>query len=83
MPLKHLSNFWRTLDIPLINYITNLMLTWPENCVVTSKATRDADPDADPAIAEVNNPTNVLFKIKDKDDDNKLLEQLKKDLKTY
>ena len=81
--LKHLSNFWRTLDIPLINCITNLMLTWPENCVVTSKATRDADPDADPAVAEVNNPTNVLFKIKDKDDDNKLLEQLKKDLKTY
>ena len=79
--LKHLSNFWRTLDIPLINCITNLMLTWPENCVVTSKATRDADPDADPAVAEVNNPTNVLFKIKDKDDDNKLLEQLKKDFK--
>ena len=79
--LKHLSNFWRALDIPLINYKTNLMLTWPENCVVTSKATRDADPDADPAVAEVNNPTNVLFKIKDKDDDNKLLEQLKKDFK--
>ena len=80
--LKHLSNFQRTLDIPLINYKTNLMLTWPGNCVITSKAARDADPDADPAVAAFNNPTNVLSKIKDKDDGNKLLEQLKKDLKT-
>ena len=81
--LKHLNNFWRTLDIPLINYKTNLMLTLPENCVIPRKAARDADADADPAVAAVNNPTNLLFKIKDKDDDNKLLEPLKKDLKTY
>ena len=58
------------------------MLTWPGNCVIRSKAARDADPDADPAVAAFNNPTNVLSKIKDKDDGNKLLEQLKKDLKT-
>ena len=31
--LKYLSNFWRTLDIPLINYEINIILTWPENCV--------------------------------------------------
>ena len=26
--LKHLSNFWRTLDIPLINCEIKLILTW-------------------------------------------------------
>ena len=31
--LKYLNNFWRTLDIPLINYKINIILTWPENCV--------------------------------------------------
>ena len=27
VPLKHLSNFWRTLNIPLINCETELILT--------------------------------------------------------
>ena len=58
----HLSNFWRTLDKPLINCGINPILTWSQNCVITSKATRDADPDA---VAAVNNPANVTFKIKD------------------
>ena len=48
-----------------INCEISLILTWPKNCVITSKATRDADPDADPAVAVVNNPTNPTFKIKD------------------
>ena len=38
--LKYLSNFWRTLDIPLINCEVSLTLTWSENCALTSKATR-------------------------------------------
>ena len=49
VPLRHLSNFWRTIDKPLINCEMDLILTWSENCVITSKATR-ADPDADPAV---------------------------------
>ena len=88
MSLKHLSNFWRTLDIPLINCERNHILTWSENCIITSKATRDADPDAGPAVAAVNNPTNAKFKTTDTklyvplftlstEDDNKLLQQLK------
>ena len=76
VPLKYLSNFWRALDIPLINCEVSLTLTWSENCVIRRKATRDADPDADPAVARINNPTNATFKIK-AEDDNKLLEQLK------
>ena len=66
MPLKHLSNFWRTLNIPLINCEINLILTWSENCLLTqSKATRDADPDADPVVAAIENPANATFKITD------------------
>ena len=29
VPLKYLSNFWRTLEMPLINCEVNLILTWP------------------------------------------------------
>ena len=61
VPLKYLSNFWRTLHIPLINCEISLNLTWSKNCVITSKATREADPDADPAVAGINNPTNATF----------------------
>ena len=53
VPLKYLSNFWRLLDIPLINSEINLFLTWSENYVFTSKATRDPDLDEDPAVAEL------------------------------
>ena len=65
MPLKYLGNVWRTLNIPLINCERNLILTWSENCVLTSKATRDANPNVNPAIAAVNNPINAIFKITD------------------
>ena len=33
-PLKHLSNFWITLEIPLINCEINLILIWYESCVI-------------------------------------------------
>ena len=36
VPLKYLSNFWRTLNMPLINCEVSLILTWSENCVITS-----------------------------------------------
>ena len=72
----------------LTNCEINLILTWSEKCVLTSKATIDADPDADPAVAAVDNPTNVTFKITNTklyfpvvtlstEDDNNFLEQLK------
>ena len=34
--LKYLSNFWRTLEMPLINCEVNLILTWSKDCVITS-----------------------------------------------
>ena len=36
VPLKHLSNFWKMLDIPLINCEVSLALRWSENFVITS-----------------------------------------------
>ena len=35
VPLKYLRNFWRTLEMPLINCEVNLILTWSSTCVVT------------------------------------------------
>ena len=36
VPLKYLSNLWRTLEMPLINCEVNLILTWSSNCVITN-----------------------------------------------
>ena len=36
VPLKYLGNFWRTLEMPLINCEVNLILTWSSTCVITN-----------------------------------------------
>ena len=36
IPLKYLSNFWRTLEMPLINCEVNLILTWSSTCVLVA-----------------------------------------------
>ena len=36
VPLKYLSNFWRTLEMPLINCEVNLILRWPSTCVLVA-----------------------------------------------
>ena len=36
VPLKYLSNLWRTLEMPFINSEVNLILTWSSTCVVTN-----------------------------------------------
>ena len=33
--LKYLSNFWRTLEMPLINCEVNLILTRSSTCIIT------------------------------------------------
>ena len=42
VPLKHSSNFWRSLDMPLINCEVSLILAWSENCVLTDITTQTA-----------------------------------------
>ena len=93
MPLKYFDNFWRTPDILLINCEVPLTLSWPENCVITSLEKRlvTAAQGDNPEVRD-DSPTNATFKIKDTKlyfsvvtlsaaDDNKLLEELKQDLK--
>ena len=36
VPLKYLSNFWRTFEMPLINCEDELVLDWSANCVIIS-----------------------------------------------
>ena len=36
VPLKYLSNFWRSLEMPLIDCKVELSLKWIENCVLTT-----------------------------------------------
>ena len=92
IPLKHLSNFWRNLNIPLINCEVELILTWFKNCVLIDKLTREANYGANPHVSEINNPENAIFQITDrklyvpvvtlsKENDVKLLEQLKSGFK--
>ena len=38
VPLKHLSNFFRSLEMPLINCKIKLNLTWKKNCVLSTDA---------------------------------------------
>ena len=85
IPLKYLGNFWRKLDIPLINCEITLVLSWYKECVLVGRAFRGA-----PAAGanRINSPTSAKFERTDcklyvpvvtlsAENDNKLLEQLK------
>ena len=82
VPLKYLGNFWRSLDIPLINCEITLILSWYKECVLVGRAFRG------PPAAAINSPTSANFEITDcklyvpvvtlsVENDNKLSEQLK------
>ena len=36
IPLKYLSNFWRTVEMPLFHCEGNLELTWSKDCLITN-----------------------------------------------
>ena len=55
MPLKYFSNFWRSLEAPLINCKIELKLKWTKYCVLSA-----TDSDNDNA-----NCTVIIFTIKD------------------
>ena len=67
-------------------------MTWFKHCVLIDKTTREANYAANPNVYEIDNPENAIFKITDtklyvpvvtlsKEDDIKLLEQLKSGFK--
>ena len=39
IPLKYLTNFWRSLEMPLINCKTELSFRWYKNCILSSSGT--------------------------------------------
>ena len=51
VPLKHLSYFWKILDMPLTNE------------TMQDETTQDADPNANPSAPKIRAPTGAKFKI--------------------
>ena len=43
VPLKYLSNFWRTLVMALIYCEINLDLNWSKNCVIAASDVNNQD----------------------------------------
>ena len=44
VPLKYRSNFWKTLEMSLINYEIELILTWSRNSAIISTNAADQIP---------------------------------------
>ena len=44
VPLKYLSNFWRILEMPLINCEVNLILTWVANMFLVAGTAANQTP---------------------------------------
>ena len=67
LPLNYLSNFWRSLAMPLSNCELSLTLTWSENFVFTDITIENARAAQgnNPARPAINAPTNLIFKISD------------------
>ena len=77
VPLKYLSNFWRTLEMPLINCEVELILTWSVNCVIIYTDVAKQVPTF--TITETNLYVPVV--TLSTQDNAKLLPQLKADFK--
>ena len=76
--LKYLSNFWRTLEIPLINCEINLMLTWSEKCFMIGAPIANEIP-----IFELTDTKHFIPVVTLSTQGNrKLLQQLKSSFKT-
>ena len=74
VPLKYLSNFWRTPEMPLINCEVNFILTWSSTCIITNSkgAGRFAITDTKLYVPVIALSTK---------DNSKLIQQLKSDFK--
>ena len=73
VPLKHLSKFFRSLEMPLINCKIKLNLTWKKECVLST--------DADDAVFIINDPKMYVPVVTLSKEDNKdFIEQQNKGL---
>ena len=77
VPLKSLSNFWRALEMRLINCEVNLILIWSTNCVIVYSNVANQVPTFE--ITETNLYVSVV--TLSTHDNAKLLPQLKSSFK--
>ena len=80
IPLKYLSNFWRSLNIPLINCEVELILTWSRNCVLADMTPANHPP-GELNFIITDTKLYVPVVTLSKENDIKLLEQLKSGFK--
>ena len=77
VPLKYLSKFWRTLEMPLINCKINLILTWSAKYFIIDNPIDDKEPTYTMTDTKLYVPVVILST----QDNAKLLEQLKSSYK--
>ena len=77
VPLKYLSNFWRTLEMLLINCEVELILTWSSNCVIIYTDVANRNPTFTITETNLYVPVVLYVQLKTK----KLLPQLKSGFK--
>ena len=78
VPLKYLSNLWRTLEMPLINCELELILDWSASCVIIYTNIANQVPTF--TITETNLYVALYITLSTQDN-SKLLPQLKNDFK--
>ena len=77
VPLKYLSNFWRTLEMALINCEIKLILTWSTNCVIVSTNVANKNATFEITDTKLYVPVVTLST----QDNSKLIQQLKSGFK--
>ena len=77
VPLKYLSNFWRTLEMPLINCEVNLILTWTPTCVLIATGV----PNQNATFAITDTKLYVPVVTLSTQENNKFFQQLKSGFK--
>ena len=73
VPLKYLSNLWRTLEMPLINCEVNLILAWSSTCVLIATNT----PNQNGTFAITDTKLYVTVVTLSTQENTKFLQQLK------
>ena len=59
VPLKYISNFWRTLKIPLINCEISLQLRWSRNCIILAGTTNNQNPTIQINVVTLSTQENI------------------------
>ena len=77
VPLKYLSNFWRTVEMPLIDYKISPQLKWFKNCIIVAGTAANQNPYFQKTDTKLYVPVVTLST----QDNIKLLKQLESDFK--